>query len=85
MKRELSGLGERTQEDQYKRGKIPLRSADGVTSLKDIGEIIAADDTAKDLHPRDHREPPGAGDGKRHARALATLGQVLPVTDEKKR
>ena len=37
---------------------------------------------AENQHAGDHRQPAGTGNGQRHARALATFRQMLPVANQ---
>ena len=82
MERELRRLGKTAEQDQDQRGHIERIGLDQFTVLKDHAEVIAAYDLAQDQHAADHRKPAHTGDGKRHARALASLGQVFPIADQ---
>ena len=57
-------------------------SANAVARREDRGQVVAAGDMAEQQKTAQQGHPPGAGDGERHARAVARIAALLPVTDE---
>ncbi len=79
---ELRRFGEGPDQDQDQRRQVVGRGLDDVLVLQDHRQVVAARDLAQDQHASDHCQPAAACNGKRHPRALAAFGQVLPVADQ---
>ncbi len=78
----LRTLGEAAGEDQQQRRQVVRRALDRLGLLQDVRQAVGLGDVAEDQHAADHRQPAGRGHRQRHARALPSFRQVLPVADQ---
>ena len=85
MEGELGALGQRAEDDQNQRQRVPGVRLDRSGRRQDDVEIVAPGDMPEQQHAAEQRETAGAGDGERHARAAPGIDAVMPVGDEHER
>ncbi len=82
VERELRALGERADQDQHQRGRIPGMRLDLRARGEHRVEVVAADDPPQQHHAAQQAQPARAGDHQRHARAALGVHAVVPVADQ---
>ncbi len=85
MEGELRALGEHAGQHQRQRPRIQRAATDQVARGQHHVQVVAADDAPEQQHAAEQRQPAGAGDGQRHARAFARILPMRPEPDQQER
>ena len=85
MKGKLRTLGEAAEQDQQQRGRVARVGLNNRAQAHHLAQFIGAGNLAKQYKAAQHRKPPAASNGQRHARAFAGVGAVLPIAHQQER
>jgi hypothetical protein len=84
VERKLCALGQGAKENEDERREVERMRPNAVARGQHQVELVSPDDVAEHQHACEQAQPPGGGNGQRHARALARRRGVMPVADQQK-
>ncbi len=82
MERKLSGLGEHAQQYQDQRQRVQRIGTDQIARCQHGRQLEASDDVADQQDAGEQRQPSATSHRQCHARALTSIGPMVPVADQ---